>query len=186
MQTLEAQEMKSQRDPLRIRIYGDPVLRRKAIPIRKITTVEKKLAEEMLATMYAEPNGVGLAAPQIGVLKRLVVIDSNRNDLDSKPLVLVNPQIQSLEGEVVNEEGCLSIPNVTADVKRARKAVVTARNIDGEEICVEGEEFVARVLQHEIDHLNGKRILDIQVDTTYVREEKKMGRERQVATTTPL
>ena len=179
MQTLEAQEMKSQRDPLRIRIYGDPVLRRKAIPIRKITTVEKKLAEEMLATMYAEPNGVGLAAPQIGVLKRLVVIDSNRNDLDSKPLVLVNPQIQSLEGEVVNEEGCLSIPNITADVKRARKAVVTARNIDGEEICVEGEEFVARVLQHEIDHLDGVLFIDYISDRKRQLLRKKLRKLQQ-------
>jgi len=145
---------------LRIRLYGDPVLRRKALPVQEITTDEKKLAEAMLATMYAVPNGVGLAATQVGCLKRLVVIDVNRDNLDSKPLVLVNPEIQSLEGEVVDEEACLSIPDVVADVKRARKAVVTALNIDGEKFYVEGKEFMARVLQHEIDHLDGRLFID--------------------------
>ena len=100
----------------------------------------------MLATLYAIPNGVGLAAPQVGVSKRLVVIDVNREDLDSKPLTLINPNIESREGEVVDEEACLSIPDVAADVKRAEKVVVTARNLDGEQYSVEGEGFLARVL----------------------------------------
>ena len=159
-QTTDGQGQDRQAGPLRIRLYGDPVLRRKASPIQEITENEKKLAEGMLATMYAVPNGVGLAATQVGVLKRLVVIDVNRNDPDSKPLVLVNPEIQSLEGEVVDEEACLSIPDVIADVKRAQKAVVTALNLDGEEFSVEGEEFMARVLQHEIDHLDGVLFVD--------------------------
>ena len=159
-QTMEGQEQDPQAGPLRIRLYGDPVLRRKASPIQEITDDEKKLAEDMLATMYAVPNGVGLAAPQVGVLKRLLVIDVDRHDLDSKPLVLVNPEIKSLEGEVVDEEACLSIPDVMADVKRAEKVVITALNIDGEEFSVEGEEFMARVLQHEIDHLDGVLFID--------------------------
>ena len=146
--------------PRRIRLYGDEILRKKAFPIQEITEVERKLAEEMLVVMYAAPNGIGLAAPQVGVLKRLIVIDVNRNDLASRPLMLINPEIESLEGESIAEEGCLSIPDVTADIKRAEKAVVTALNMDGEEIRVEGEGFLARALQHEIDHLNGVLFID--------------------------
>ena len=146
--------------PLRIRLYGDEVLRKKAFPIQEITEVERKLVEGMLVAMYAAPNGIGLAAPQVGVLKRLIVIDINRNDPASRPLMLINPEIESLEGESIAEEGCLSIPDVTADIKRAEKAVVTALNMDGEEIRVEGEGFLARALQHEIDHLNGVLFID--------------------------
>ena len=146
--------------PRRIRLYGDEILRKKAFPIQEITEVERKLAEDMLVAMYAAPNGIGLAAPQVGVLKRLIVIDVNRNDPASRPLMLINPEIESLEGESIAEEGCLSIPDVTADIKRAEKAVVTALNMDGEEIRVEGEGFLARALQHEIDHLNGVLFID--------------------------
>ena len=146
--------------PLRIRLYGDPVLRQKALPIPKITDVEHKLAEDMLATMYAAPNGVGLAATQVGVLKRLIVIDVNRDDLSSRPLVLINPETQSLDGELIEDEGCLSIPNITAEVKRANEAVVSALNLDEEKISVTSEGLLARVLQHEIDHLDGVLFID--------------------------
>jgi len=145
---------------LQIRLYGDPVLRQKALPVETISGSEKELADSMLATLYAIPNGVGLAAPQVGVSKRLVVIDVNREDLDSKPLMLINPKIQSLEGEIVDEEACLSIPDVTADVKRAEKVTVSALNLDGESVSIEGEGFFARVLQHEIDHLDGVLFID--------------------------
>ena len=151
---------KSQDAILRIRYYGDPVLRQKALPIETITNAEKELAESMLATLYSIPNGVGLAAPQVGVLKRLVVIDVNRQDLDSKPLALINPKIQNRDGEVIDEEACLSIPEVAADVKRAERVVVSALNLDGKEFSVEGEGFFARVLQHEIDHLDGVLFID--------------------------
>jgi peptide deformylase len=145
---------------LQIRLYGDPVLRQKALPVETISSTEKELADSMLATLYAIPNGVGLAAPQVGVSKRLVVIDVNREDLDSKPLMLINPKIQSREGEIVDEEACLSIPDVTADVKRAERVVVSALNMDGEPVSIEGEGFFARVLQHEIDHLDGVLFID--------------------------
>jgi len=111
-QALDSQSPNKQEGLLRIRLYGDPVLREKAHPIQKITDVERKLAEEMLATMYATSTGVGLAAPQVGVLHRLIVIDVSREDPSSKPLVLINPEIQSLEGEVIGEEGCLSFPDI--------------------------------------------------------------------------
>ena len=146
--------------PLRIRLYGDPVLRQKALSILEITDVERKLAEDMLATMYAVPNGVGLAAPQVGVLKRLIVIDLNRDDVSSKPLVLINPETQFLDGGSIEDEGCLSIPNITAEVKRATEVEVTAMNLAEETVSVKAEGLLARVLQHEIDHLNGVLFID--------------------------
>ena len=158
--TIGNQEQKHENGVLQLRIYGDPVLRQKALPVEAITNAEKELADSMLATLYAIPNGVGLAAPQVGVLKRLVVIDASREDLDSKPLVLINPRIQSREGEIVDEEACLSIPEVTADVKRAEEVVVSALDLDGEPVSIEGEGFFARVLQHEIDHLDGILFID--------------------------
>jgi peptide deformylase len=146
--------------PLPIRLYSDLVLREKALPVQEITVAERKLAADMLATMYASPIGVGLAAPQVGILKRLIVIDLDRDDPEGSPLVLFNPKIQSLAGETIEEEGCLSLPGITADVKRAAKAVVTAQGIDGEPIRIEGEDLLARALQHEIDHLNGILFID--------------------------
>ena len=146
--------------PLRIRLYSDPVLREKALPVQKITDVERKLAEDMLSTMYASSIGVGLAAPQVGILKRLIVIDLDRDDSQGSPLVLFNPKIHGLAGEAIEEEGCLSFPGITADVKRAAKAVVTAQGIDGEPIHIEGEDLLARALQHEIDHLDGILFID--------------------------
>ena len=146
--------------PFRIRLYSDPVLRERALPVQEITDVERKLAEDMLTTMYTSPIGVGLAAPQVGILKRLIVIDLNRNDPEGTPWVLFNPKIHSLEGETIEEEGCLSFPGITADVRRAAKAVVTAQDIDGEPIQIEGEDLLARALQHEIDHLDGILFID--------------------------
>ena len=146
--------------PFCIRLYSDPVLREKALPVQEITNVERKLAEDMLATMYASPIGVGLAAPQVGVLERVIVIDVDRDNPEGSPLVLFNPEIQSLEGKVIGEEGCLSFPGITANVKRAAKTVVTAQDINGEPIRIEGKDLLARVLQHEIDQLDGILFID--------------------------
>lgn len=153
--------------PFRIRLYSDPVLRETALPVQEITNVERKLAEDMLATMYASPIGVGLAAPQVGILKRLIVIDLDRDAAEGSPLVLFNPTIQSLAGEATEEEGCLSLPGITADVKRAARAVVTAQDIDGEPVRIEAEDLLVRALQHEIDHLDGILFID------YVRGVKR-------------
>ena len=158
--TVDKQPQDCAEGPLCIRLYSDLVLRERALSVQKITDVERKLAEDMLTTMYASPIGVGLAAPQVGILKRLIVIDLDRDDPEGVPLVLFNPTIHSLEGETIEEEGCLSFPGITADVKRAAKAVVTAQDIDGEPIRIEGEDLLARALQHEIDHLDGILFID--------------------------
>ena len=158
--TVDKQPQHCAEGPFRIRLYSDPVLREKALPVQEITDAERKLAEDMLTTMYASPVGVGLAAPQVGILKRLIVIDLDREDSEGAPLVLFNPKIHSLAGETIEEEGCLSFPGITADVKRAAKAVVTAQDIDGEPIWIEGEDLLARALQHEIDHLDGILFID--------------------------
>ena len=144
----------------RIRMYGDPVLHEKALPIEAITEEEHQIAKKMLATMYSNPIGIGLAAPQVGILKRLIVIDIDRDDPDNAPIVLINPEILEHEGESVIEEGCLSIPELKAEVKRPEKVIVSARTLDDEEIIIEDGSLLSRVLQHEIDHLNGVLFID--------------------------
>jgi len=144
----------------RIRMYGDPVLHEKALPIEAITEEEHQIAKKMLATMYSNPIGIGLAATQVGILKRLIVIDIDRDDPDNAPIVLINPEILEQEGESVIEEGCLSIPELKAEVKRPEKVIVSARTLDDEEIVIEDGSLLSRVLQHEIDHLNGVLFID--------------------------
>ena len=144
----------------RIRIYGDPVLHEKASPIEEITEEDYQIAKKMLATMYSNPIGIGLAATQVGILRRLIVIDIDRDDPDNAPIVLINPEILEQEGESIIEEGCLSIPELKAEVKRPEKVIASARTLDDEEIVIEDESLLARVLQHEIDHLNGILFID--------------------------
>ena len=144
----------------RIRMYGDPVLHERALPIEAITEEDHQIAKKMLATMYSNPIGIGLAATQVGILRRLIVIDIDRDDPDIAPIVLINPEILEQEGASVIEEGCLSIPELKAEVKRPEKIIVSARTLDDEEIIIEDESLLARVLQHEIDHLNGILFID--------------------------
>jgi len=144
----------------RIRIYGDPVLHEKALPIEEITEEDYQIAKRMLATMYSNPIGIGLAATQVGILRRLIVIDIDRDDPDNAPIVLINPEILEQDGESIIEEGCLSIPELKAEVKRPEKVIASARTLDDEEIVIEDESLLARVLQHEIDHLNGILFID--------------------------
>lgn len=147
--------------PLQLRYYGDPVLRKKAEPVEEITDAELQLAEKMLITMYATGNGIGLAATQVGVLKRFLIVDiSEVADEEYEPVMLFNPEILSAEGEAVAEEGCLSIPNVTADVKRPEKVVIEGINVESEQVRIEADGLLARALQHEIDHLNGVLFID--------------------------
>ena len=147
--------------PLRIRIYGEPVLRQTAVPISEITDEDRQLADDMLATMYTRSNGIGLAATQVGILKRLIVIDVNRQDLDSNPLVLINPEIQERAGETTMEEGCLSLPDITGEVTRAENVTVTALDLDGEPLRIQATDMLSRAIQHEVDHLNGILFIDL-------------------------
>ena len=147
--------------PLQLRYYGDPVLRKRAEPVTEITDAERQLAVQMLETLYATGNGIGLAATQVGVLKRLIIVDIGEEDDETyEPLVLFNPKLISFDGEIVAEEGCLSIPDVTAEVKRPEKIVVEGIDVQNESVRIETDGLLARVLQHEIDHLNGVLFID--------------------------
>lgn len=127
----------------------DEVLRQKAKPVTKINAGVLRLLDNMKDTMYAF-DGVGLAAPQIGVSKRIVVIDTGDEYFE-----LINPEIISSEGQQTGREGCLSVPGVSGIVERSQKVIVKALNRDGEEITITGSDLLARALQHEIDHLDG-------------------------------
>ena len=145
---------------LEIKQYPEPVLRRKAKPVEAVTPELQDLIDDMIETMYAAP-GVGLAAPQIGISLRLAVIDVGlRDEGPSRVYTLINPEIISQEGELEDDEGCLSIQEYHADVKRSSKVRVRATDRDGNTYEIEGEDLLARALQHEIDHLNGMLFID--------------------------
>src|SRR6266480_4813581 len=135
--------------------FGDPVLEKHAEPVTVFDAELKKLAEDMFESMYAA-HGVGLAAPQIGISKRIAVVDVSFKEDPEAKLVLVNPEIIHQEGSQVHSEGCLSLPDFRADVKRAFKVTVRAQDLDGKWFERTGEELEARAFLHETDHLNGK------------------------------
>ena len=137
-----------------IRKYGDEILRKKCRPVDEINDRIKIMIKDMFETMY-DADGVGLAAPQIGILKRLVVID-----VGSGPLTLINPVILESEGSVLDEEGCLSIPGSQGVVERPEKVKVKALNEEGKEVISVGEGLLARAMCHEIDHLDGILFID--------------------------
>lgn len=132
-----------------IRVQGDEVLEKVCRPVKEITPRIATLIEDMIDTMY-EYDGVGLAAPQVGILRRIAVID-----IGEGPIVLVNPEVVETSGEQTGEEGCLSLPGKSGQVTRPNYAKVRAFNENMEEYEVEGEELLARALLHEIDHLDG-------------------------------
>lgn len=135
--------------------YGDPVLETASEDITEFGTVElRQLIADMWETMYAA-KGVGLAAPQVGVPKRISVIDTSVGERESDKIVIINPQVVTKEGSQTGEEGCLSIPGFREPVTRANKVKIVAKNERGEDVEFEGEELLARALLHEIDHLNG-------------------------------
>src|SRR5512140_2755649 len=141
-----------------IRIMGDPVLRKKAEPLQAVDEDIRRLIKDMFETMY-EADGVGLAAPQVGVSQRVIVIDPHEQDV--KPLGLVNPVIvQSADDVERGEEGCLSIPGLKDIVERPAAVVVEALDADGQPVRIEAEGLLARVLQHEVDHLDGVLFID--------------------------
>jgi peptide deformylase len=144
---------------LEIRKYPDPVLRRKAKPVAEITPEIQKLIDDMIETMYAAP-GVGLAAPQVGISLRLTVIDVSTKDDPHPLLVLINPVIISAEGELNEEEGCLSVTDFQSNVIRYAKVRIRATDRDGKTYEAEGEDLLARAFQHELDHLDGILFID--------------------------
>lgn len=142
-----------------LRINKDPILRRKAVEVRNFDFSLSSLTENMFETMY-ESKGIGLAAPQIGISQRLIVIDIEEIDADFPPLALVNPTITESSGEELGEEGCLSLPDFRAIVRRFTEISINAQNIDGQAVHFSAQGLMARVLQHEIDHLDGILITD--------------------------
>jgi peptide deformylase len=141
---------------LKVRKYGDSILRRKADPIPAVTPEIKGLIAEMIETMY-DQVGIGLAAPQVGIPLRLIIVDDNKGG-GVRPLI--NPAITRRRGSVEGEEGCLSIPGVFAPVVRAEWIRVSALAGDGSPLDFEASELLARVIQHEIDHLDGILFID--------------------------
>ena len=141
---------------LKVRKYGDPALRRSAEPVAEVTPEVRLIIADMIETMYDEV-GIGLAAPQVGIPKRLIVI----SDEEGRGVqALLNPAIVDRGGEVTGEEGCLSIPGVFAPVTRAAWVKVEARSVDGQPLTLNARGLRARVLQHEIDHLDGVLFID--------------------------
>jgi peptide deformylase len=136
--------------------FGDPVLDREAASVTEFDTPElNKFLEDMFESMYAA-KGVGLAAPQIGVSRKIAVIDCSNGENPAEKIVLINPVIQRVEGKQEGEEGCLSIPGFREQVKRAKRVTVRAQNAKGEEFEQTGEDLLARAFLHETDHLYGR------------------------------
>jgi peptide deformylase len=137
-----------------IRIIGDPILVKKAAPINRVDAGIVRLAQDMVETLHAAP-GVGLAAPQVGVSKRLIVVDLSIGENKDDLIVLANPEVVGKEGEVVCEEGCLSVPDIREKVSRPYRVVVRGLDLEDRPVEVQGEDLLARALCHEIDHLDG-------------------------------
>ena len=154
-----------------LRTIGDDILTKKCKVVKDMTPRMKMLVDDMFETMY-EMGGVGLAAPQVGILRRIVVID-----VDEHPIVLVNPVITDTEGEQTGSEGCLSVPGKAGQVTRPMKVTVKAYDRDMQEFTLEAEELLARAICHELDHLDGKLYVDLVegelYDVTDLEEEEE-------------
>lgn len=148
--------------------HPDPILREKTVEVKNINQNVIKLLDDMIETMY-HAEGVGLAAPQVGVSKRIAVIDVGD---ENGVIELINPVIISKSGEQLGPEGCLSFPGLVGDVRRAQTCKVRALNRHGEEFELEGHGLLARAIQHEIDHLNGVLFVDF-VERYYEQEDEK-------------
>lgn len=161
---------------LNILHFPDPRLRKPAEPIIEVTAEIRQLAADMLETMYDAP-GIGLAANQVNVQKRIIVIDISDDKHD--PLVLINPEILSREGERDFEEGCLSVPEAYETVTRADRVRVSALNLDGEPMEFDAEGLLATCVQHEIDHLDGKLFVDYLSNLKRQRIKKRLEKHQK-------
>jgi peptide deformylase len=166
---------------LHICTYPEEILHQRAEPITEIDEEVVKLVDHMAETMYSAP-GIGLAATQVGVAKQVLVADIAPRRPESELIVLINPEIVAAEGEVIFEEGCLSVPDYQAEVKRNERITVRGLNLKGEEVEIEAEGLLAIVLQHEIDHLNGILFIDrlskLKRDLYKRRLKKKVAKEQ--------
>lgn len=155
----------------RILRYGEQELREPSKEVAKVSRKIQDLVHDLLETMYSAKNGVGLAAPQIGVNLRVFVIDVSENVVN--PIVFINPKIIKMSGSVVSSEGCLSFPDVYSDVKRAANVMVKAMDIKGKSFVLEAKDgsLLARAIQHEFDHLNGILFIDRCEDVDFTDQE---------------
>jgi len=142
---------------LRIRKYPDPVLRKKALPVKAVTEIERRLIEDMIETMKLS-DGVGLAATQAGVSKRIIVFNPSCDEWRAD--ALINPVISKKRGSEKKEEGCLSLPGINGLVRRSTHILVEGLDIKGRPVCFEAKDLLARIFQHEIDHLDGILFID--------------------------
>jgi peptide deformylase len=162
--------------PHSIRVEGDPVLRQRVAEVTEIDGTLARLATDMITTMYEAP-GVGLAAPQVGVQKRLFVYDVQDG---SGPHVVINPVVTEHRGEWVYEEGCLSVPGLSWEIERPGEVHLTGLDLDGNELSIDADELLARLFQHETDHLDGILLLE-RLDDEQRGDAHRALRERQLA-----
>lgn len=156
--------------------YPDSRLRKKALPVERVDAAVLTLLGDMLETMYAAP-GIGLAATQVNVQKRVIVIDITEEK--NSPLCLINPEILSLSGKEEMDEGCLSVPGIFEKVSRAEKVTIKALGRDGNEFEMEADGLLAVCIQHEIDHLEGKLFVDYLSTLKRLRAKKKLEKDRR-------
>ncbi len=157
-----------------IRVYGDPVLNSQAAEVTDIDQKVVSLVESMIETMYAAP-GVGLAANQVGIQKRIFVYD-----IGDGPLTVINPSIVESDGEWTYEEGCLSVPGLSWEITRPNQIHLVGLDLDGNEISVETDEFEGRVFQHEMDHLEGKVFVEYLSQLKQTRIKKKLAKHARI------
>ena len=170
-------------DDLHIVHYPDPVLREKAEPVEQITDELRDLVPKMIDVMEEE-NGIGLAAPQVGISLRFIVLKHLTGDFldeDAEPVepdnaAFINPEIVEREGHITEEEGCLSLPDVRAKIRRSERVTVRAWDLDGREHEIQSEGIIARAWQHEIDHLNGTLIIDKMPPASKIANAKRLRR----------
>ncbi|MFH2036362.1 MAG: peptide deformylase [Candidatus Zixiibacteriota bacterium] len=161
-------------------LYGDPVLREIAKPVEEIDQSVKNLVENLKATLQ-KAKGLGLAAPQIGESKRIFIVDLSAIDLTESARVFINPEIIEETGEVLLEEGCLSFPGIYQKIVRAEKIKVKALDIDGKEFILEANGMLARAIQHEFDHLEGKLFIDYLSSISLVLLKGKLSKLKKMA-----
>lgn len=168
MQKTTLKESLKEEQSLKLKLFGEPILRRKAKAVKQITDWHSKVLSQMAQIMYAH-KGIGLAGPQVGIDEALIVVD-----IGNELYKLINPKIIKKEGTQVMEEGCLSIPEVSVRVRRAKKIKVLAQDESGRSISIEAENLLACVFQHEIDHLKGKLIVDYASFWERLKMKKKL------------